>query len=95
MSMIEYFDRPPSGWFVLDVMKQKESGLDWAALTVDVHPDDLKNCTCDFPARFYVHPKDYRAGSRIVHQGWVRIAGKHKSRNVACDALEAIVATRH
>ena len=62
---------------------------------IDVDPDDLKNCTCDFPARFYVHPKDYRAGSCIVHQGYVRIPGKHRGRNAACDALEAIPATLH
>ena len=60
MAPIEYLDRPPPGWFVLDVMRKESPKWDWAALMVDVHPDDLKNCACDFPALFYVHPKEYR-----------------------------------
>lgn len=60
---IEYFDRPPLGWFALDVMRNEARKRDWVALMVDVHPDDLKTCTCDFPALFYVHPKDYRPGT--------------------------------
>jgi hypothetical protein len=60
-----------------------------------VHPDDLKNCTCDFPALFYVHPKDYRRGQRTVRQCWVRIAGKHRSRDTAWKAFEDMMTTRH
>ena len=59
---LEYLDRPAPGWFVLDVMRAKSRKWDWVALMIDVNPDDLRNCTCDFPALFYVHPDDYRPG---------------------------------
>ena len=95
MKAIEYLDRPPSGWFVLDVMRREEKGRDWAALMVDVDPDDLKNCACDFPALFFVHPNDHRPGQRTAHQCWVLIAGKHRSRTAAWNALEDIMTTRH
>lgn len=90
-------ERPPAGWFVLDVMRSGENqrGRDWTALMIDVDPDELKNCACEFPALFYVDPKDYRPGSRTVHQCWVRIAGKHRSRTNAWNALENTMATRH
>jgi hypothetical protein len=61
---------------------------------VDVHPDDLKNCTIDFPPRFYVHPNEYRP-SRTARQCWVRIPGKHRDRDAACEAFEDMLATRH
>jgi hypothetical protein len=57
---IEYVDRVPADWFVLDVMRSKSRGWDWVALMVDVDPDDLKHCACEFPALFYVYPKEYR-----------------------------------
>ena len=40
MTAIEYLDRPPPGWFVLDVMRKESCGWDWVALTIDVDPDD-------------------------------------------------------
>lgn len=86
---------PPPGWFALDVMKRGGRKWDWVALMVDVHPDDLKTCACDFPARFYVHPKDYRPESRTAHQCWILIPGKHRNREAACDALHELIATRH
>jgi hypothetical protein len=95
MTAIEYLDRLPPGWFALDVMRSEARKRDWVALLADVHPDDLKNCTCDFPALFFVHPKDYRSGDRKVNQGWFRIPGKHRNRDVAWDALENMIATRH
>jgi hypothetical protein len=49
---------------------------DWAALMVDVDPDELKKCICDFPALFYVHPDDCRPRLRAAHQCWVRIIGQ-------------------
>ena len=61
MSTLEYLDRPASGWFALDVMRANSRKWDWVALMVDVEPDELKRCTCDFPALFYVHPKEYQA----------------------------------
>jgi hypothetical protein len=83
----EDLDRPPQGWFVLDVMRKTSRKWDWVALMIDVEPEDLKNCICDFPALFTVHPKDYRPGDREAHQGWVRIPGKHRDRDSAYDAL--------
>jgi hypothetical protein len=62
MTAIQYLDQPPAGWFVLDVMRQEDRGREWVVLMVDIHPDEPKNCICDFPALFYVNPKDYRAG---------------------------------
>jgi hypothetical protein len=94
---VEYLDQPPLGWFVLDVVRRDEHsrGRDWAALMVDVDPDDLKNCEVEFPALFYVHPKDYRPGFQKASQCWVRIVGKHRNRTAAWNALEGMMATRH
>jgi hypothetical protein len=60
MTAIEYLDRPPAGWFVLDVMRSGERKRDWVALMVDVHPDDLKNCTCNFLQRWLRVPGKHR-----------------------------------
>jgi hypothetical protein len=57
MTAIEYLDRVPAGWFVLDVMRKETRKWDWVALVIDVNPDDLKNCACDFPALFMFTPK--------------------------------------
>jgi hypothetical protein len=92
---IAALDRPPPGWFALDVMRKNERKWDWVALMVDVHPDDLKTRTCAFPALFYVHPKDYRPGSRTTRQCWVLVPGKHRNWEAAWDALHELMATRH
>jgi hypothetical protein len=43
--MTEYLDRPPPGWFVLDVMpSHKRQDGDWSALLVDLDPDDPGIC---------------------------------------------------
>jgi hypothetical protein len=34
-------DRPPPGWFVLDVMRKVSRKWDWVALMIDVHPEDF------------------------------------------------------
>jgi hypothetical protein len=47
--MNEYLDRPPAGWFVLDVMRTKWRKWDWVALMIDVNPDD--HCSGERPAR--------------------------------------------
>jgi hypothetical protein len=59
MTAVKYLDRPPPDSFILDVMRRDGNlrGRDWAALIVDVDPDELKNCICEFPALFYVDPK--------------------------------------
>ena len=88
-------DRPPSGWFVLDVMKKDGRKSAWVALMVDIHPDELKTCNCDFPARFYIHPKDFRPEGRTARQCWVLIPGKHRTRESARDAFDELMATRH
>lgn len=95
MTTIEYLDLPPAGWFVLDVMREDERKKDWCALMIDVHPDDLKTCACEFPALFYVHPKEYRPGLRKAQQRWLRIVGKHKNKDAAWEALENMIGTRH
>jgi hypothetical protein len=92
---VKYADTPPAGWFVLDVMRTASRGRDWAALMIDVDSDDLKNCVCNFPALFYVHPMEYCPGDRTAHQCWVRIAGKHRSRDAAWTAIEDMLAMRH
>jgi hypothetical protein len=92
---LEYLDPPAPGWFVLDVMRKKQRGWDWVALMVDVDPEDLQNCICEFPALFFVHPNDYRPGDRVAHQSWLRIPGKHKSRESAWRALQDSMLTRH
>jgi hypothetical protein len=50
---VEHLEQPPADWFVLDVMRsdQNPRGRDWSALMISVDPDELKSCTCDFPAR--------------------------------------------
>jgi hypothetical protein len=95
MTIIEYLDLPSTGWFALDVMRKEARKWDWVVLMVDVHPDDLKTCTCDFPALFYVHPKDYRPGNRRAQQRWVRVPGKYRNRDAAWDAVEDMIATKH
>jgi hypothetical protein len=80
MSAIEYLDRPPTGWFVLSVMRAKRRGWDWTALMIDVDPDDA----------------DYQSSvGRKIKQCWVRIAGKHKSHESAFRALDDMMASRH
>jgi hypothetical protein len=92
--LIEIVDRPPSGWFALDVVRRARK-RDWVALMIDVNPDDLKTCTCDFPALFYVRPNEHRPGDRIARQRWVRVPGKHRNKDAAWDALEDMMPTRH
>jgi hypothetical protein len=41
MTAVKYLDRPPAGWFVLDVMKTNSRKRDWVALMIDVDPDDF------------------------------------------------------
>ena len=78
---IEYLERPPPGWFVLEIMRTTVRSRDWVALMVDFDPDDPL--------------EDYRAGRRRTRSCWVRIAGKHRSRDAAWEALESMTATRH
>jgi hypothetical protein len=77
---LEYLDRPPVGWFALDVMRKESRKWDWCALMIDVHPDELKHCLCE---------------GRTVRNAFVRIPGKHGNWDAAWDALENMIATRH
>jgi hypothetical protein len=77
------------------VLRDKRRGWDWTALMVDVDPEDLKSCTCNFPALFYVDPDEYRPGDRTVHECFVRIAGRHRSRDGARAVIEGMIATQH
>ena len=93
---IEYTDRPPSGWFPLEVMREEARSWDWVCLMTDVEPDDLKHCTCESPVWLYVHPDEYRPQEgRVARKCWVRVPGKHRNRDAAWNALEALIATRH
>ena len=76
---LEYLDRPAPGWFVLDVLREESRKWDWVALMIDVDPEDLQNCTCDFPALFLSIPTTIALGDRVAHQNWVRIPGKHRN----------------
>jgi hypothetical protein len=91
----EYLDRMEPGWFALDVMKAKARGRDWVALLIDIDPDELENCECDFPAKFYVHPKDYKPGVRKARQAWFRLPGKYRNKDAAWDALHEMMVVRH
>jgi hypothetical protein len=72
---IEYADTPPAGWFILDVVRREARKWDWAALMIDVDPDELKHCHCK-TAFLYVHPNEYRPdGTRTAHEAWVCIPG--------------------
>jgi hypothetical protein len=96
MSAVETLDRPAPGWFPLDVMQEANGrNAGWVALMIDVDPDDLKNCAAEFPALFYVDPKEYRPGLRKAQQRWLHVPGKHRSRKAAWDALENMIAARH
>ena len=75
-----FLDRPPAGWFVLDVMKAEARKSDWCALMIDVPPDDFR---------------ERRPGALRARECWVRIPGKHKNRDAAWDTLEDMMATRH
>jgi hypothetical protein len=93
--MTAYLDRPPLGWFALDVMQKEGRSRDWVALIVDVHPDELKHCLCKI-AFLYVHPKEYRPdGSRTAREAWVRVPGKHRNKDAAWDAVDNMMTTRH
>jgi hypothetical protein len=78
---IPRLDRPPRGWYVRIVVPRDdtEGCQDWTALMFDVDPNS----------------DNYRKDGRAVRECWVRIAGKHKSHAAACEALEAMMATRH
>ena len=96
-SELQTLDRPPAGWHLLTVAPIGETARcrDWVALMVDVDPADLKNCQVDFPALFWVHPKEYRPGERRASQCWVTIPGKHRGQNAAWDAACDMVEVRH
>jgi hypothetical protein len=89
MTTIEYLDRPPAGWFVLDVMPEHERDVmpcqrkrDWVALMIDADPDELKRNPC---------PWAYRR----AREAWLRIPGKHRTRDAAWGRLQDMLATRH
>ena len=94
MTMLDILDKPPAGWFPLDVMKSgRGRKWDWCALMVDVHPDELKHCRCK-TAFLYVHPDDYKPdGQRTAKEAWVRVPGKHRNKDAAWDALYDIMST--
>jgi hypothetical protein len=90
----QILDKPPAGWFPLDVMKANGSRKwDWCALMVDVHPDELKHCKCGI-AFLYVHPDDYKPdGKRTAQEAYVRVPGKHRKKKAAGNAVLMIIST--
>ena len=40
MSKLEELDRPPPGWFVLDIIRKKSRTWVWVALMLDVDPEE-------------------------------------------------------
>jgi hypothetical protein len=53
--MTDVLDKPPAGWFPLNVMRASDGRKwDWVALMVDVHSEELKHCHCK-TAFLYVH----------------------------------------
>jgi hypothetical protein len=47
-------------------------------------------------ARLYVDPSEYRPdASRTAREVYVRVPGKHRSKDAAWAALEDLIATRH
>jgi hypothetical protein len=90
---IEYLDRPPTGWFALNVAKAGDTRRwDWAGFMVDVDPDELKHCQCK-TAFLFVHPDEYKpVPGRIAREVWVRIPGKHRNADAAWDALQDMIA---
>jgi hypothetical protein len=77
---LAFLDRPPSGWFALDVMRRDRSGKwDWVALMVDVRPDQCLS----------------EAALLTAREAWVSIPGKHRTRDTAWNALESMISTRH
>jgi hypothetical protein len=95
VATLTFLDRPPPGWFVLDVMREGARKRNWVALMIDVHPDDLKTYKCK-TAFLYVHPDEYRPrANRTAREALVRIPGKYRTRDEAWDAPEDAGATRH
>jgi hypothetical protein len=91
MTAIEFLDRPPIGWFPLDVLKITARKWEWAAFMIDVDPDELKHCHCN-TAFLYVHPNEYRPDEgRTAREAWVRIPGKHRNRDAAWNALKNMI----
>jgi hypothetical protein len=77
---MDYLDHPPAGWFVLDVLRERSRSWDWGVLMVDYDPDHIESLfTRSAPPR----------------SCFVRIPGKHRDRDAAWDAFEAMTATRH
>jgi hypothetical protein len=92
---IPRLDRPPIGWSPLDVMQTGGSKVEWVALMVDVDPEELGECVCKI-AFLYVDPEDYHPdGSRTAQEAWVRVPGKHRTKNAAWKALLDTLETRH
>ena len=49
----EYLDRPPAGWFVVEVMpkKAKRGKRDWVALMIDKNPEEAEHSHVEIPFR--------------------------------------------
>jgi len=77
----KFLDQMPDGWIVLNIHPNEEEGLEWSAIVTDTDPDGD-----ELAWRF----RDPANGNTFV-----RIPGRHETYEAACDAFEAMIATRH
>ncbi len=93
-----FIDRPPVGWHASYVTKADDSGNgDWVALLIDVPVDQLKYCRSRIArdcTSIRVSTDRTQAALR-ARQAFVRVPGKHRSKDAAWAALEDLLATRH
>jgi hypothetical protein len=86
---------PPAGYHALDVMREYgRTRSRWVALMISVPPEELKYCRSEI-AFLYVHPNEYRPRDRRAREAWVRIPGKHRTKDAAWEALQDMLETRH
>ena len=86
----EYLDRLPDGSFVL-LMRTEARKWDWVAWVIDPHTYCIYADAAELGVDPIV-PKDERKAQQCRP---LRIPGKHRNRDAAWAALEAMIATRH
>jgi hypothetical protein len=76
----EYLDRWTPEWRLLWIMRYEQWSWDWAALLVDVEPEEYQSSWTI---------------AQFARVRWLRIPGKHRNRDSARGAFEDLTATRH
>jgi hypothetical protein len=80
---IEILDRPPLGWFLLEVRRKTKRQWDWVALVGNIDPESE------------AFREWQEKGRGLCHLEWVRIPGKHRTLEAAWEAFGDLTATRH